>query len=112
MWRRSLDRSINLLNFGVYRNFNNIILQIEVETGKQTTFAEMKDCSVRCGVWLKKQGISANDIVVICSKNNLDVYAPIFGILYAGGTFAGWNPFIVALSKSIQSLFDYYHSLV
>ncbi|XP_016838387.1 4-coumarate--CoA ligase 1 [Nasonia vitripennis] len=79
------------------------VAQIEVETGKQTTFAEMKDRSVRCGIWLKKQGVGSNDIVVICSKNNLDVYAPFFATFYAGGTFAGWNPFMVA-SKPIQHL--------
>ncbi|OXU19499.1 hypothetical protein TSAR_014476, partial [Trichomalopsis sarcophagae] len=79
------------------------VAQIEAETGKQTTFAEMKDRSVRCGIWLKKQGIGANDIVVICSKNNLDLYAPMFGTFYAGGTFSGWSPFI-ASPKPVQRL--------
>lgn len=66
----------------------------------------MKDRSVRCGIWLKKQGIGTNDIVVICSKNNLDLYAPIFGIFYTGAIFSGWNPFIVAPSRS-RRLFIY-----
>ncbi|XP_065218987.1 uncharacterized protein LOC135844655 [Planococcus citri] len=67
------------------------VAQIDAATGKQTTFAEMRDVSVRCGLWLRKQGIGSGDLVTLCTPNHLEVYAPFLAIYYNGAIYNAWN---------------------
>ncbi|XP_003426690.1 4-coumarate--CoA ligase 1 [Nasonia vitripennis] len=67
------------------------VSQIESETGKQTTFAEMRDSSIRCALWLQKQGISSNDVVSICTDNQLDAYIPELATFYVGAAHNPWH---------------------
>ncbi|OXU30057.1 hypothetical protein TSAR_015260 [Trichomalopsis sarcophagae] len=91
------------LTHSIGEHILNTILQIEAEIGKRITFAKMKNCSIYCAIWLNWQGLNANDIAFVCSKNNIDLYAPIFGTFYAGGIFSGWNPFALSLSNAKQT---------
>ena len=81
----------------LFRNFS-VIVQIETETGRQTTFAEMKDCSIRCALWLKSQGIGSNDVVSICTDNQIDAYIPELATFYVGAAHNPWHH-DVAFSK-------------
>ncbi|XP_065218988.1 uncharacterized protein LOC135844656 [Planococcus citri] len=67
------------------------VAQIDATTGKQTTFAEMRDVSVRCGLWLRKQGIGCGDLVTLCTHNHLEVYAPFLAIYYNGAIYNAWS---------------------
>ncbi|XP_058797691.1 uncharacterized protein LOC131667932 [Phymastichus coffea] len=67
------------------------IAQVDADTDKRTTYGEMKDDSVRCALWLKKQGIGSGDVVTICMYDHLDTYIPIFATFYVGATFNVWN---------------------
>ena len=51
----------------------------------------MKDQSIRCATWMKKQGIGRGDIAVICSDNHMDISIPIFATFYLGATYNAWN---------------------
>ncbi|XP_014203354.1 luciferin 4-monooxygenase-like [Copidosoma floridanum] len=67
------------------------VSQIDAATGGQTTFAEMRDLSVRCALWLRKQGIGCGDVVTLCTHNHSDAYAPCLAIHYTGAIYNAWN---------------------
>ncbi|XP_058797692.1 uncharacterized protein LOC131667933 [Phymastichus coffea] len=69
----------------------NHVSQLESETRKETTFAEMKDCSIRCALWLKKQGIKSNDVISICTDNQLNAYIPELATFYIGAAHNPWH---------------------
>lgn len=58
----------------------------------------MRDSSVRCALWLQKQGIASNDVVSICTDNQLDAYIPELATFYIGSVHNPWHH-DVALSK-------------
>ncbi|XP_065218989.1 uncharacterized protein LOC135844657 [Planococcus citri] len=51
----------------------------------------MRDVSVRCALWLRKQGIGRGDRVTLCTHNHLEVYAPFLAVYYNGAIFNAWN---------------------
>lgn len=65
--------------------------KIEPETGKEVTFGQMKDRSIRIALWLKEQGIGSGDIVTICSPNCLNNYAVMYSIFYVGAVYNSWH---------------------
>ena len=64
--------------------------QINVDTGEKITFAQMKDRTVRCALWLQKQGITRNDIVCISTQNQTDDYVPLLASFYVGAICNPW----------------------
>ncbi|XP_058810757.1 uncharacterized protein LOC131675696 [Phymastichus coffea] len=82
------------------------IAQIEVETDKETRFADMKDKSSRCGLWMQNEKIGLGDIIIICSHNHSDVYVPIFAAFYLGASVSGWD-YEISL-KSAQHLIKFF----
>lgn len=71
--------------------------QVEYRTNKQSTFQEMREKSVMCALWLKKQGIKSDDIVAICTNNHFDAYIPYLACLYM---CVITNPWDVYLAKT------------
>lgn len=67
----------------------------------------MKESSIRCALWLKKQGTGIGDVVSICTDNQLDAYVPELATFYVGAAHNPWHHH-VALSKVKQFLFDVY----
>lgn len=51
----------------------------------------MKDRSIRCAVWMKKLGITPQDIVVVVTNNHLDTYIPVFATFFVDAIFSAWN---------------------
>ena len=51
----------------------------------------MKDRSVRCALWLKKQNIGIGDIVVLSANKRMDNYIPALAAFYVGATYYPWN---------------------
>lgn len=62
-------------------------MQIDTVTEKQATFAEIKDRSVRCALWLRSRGIQPGDVIAVATHNHLDSTVPLFGCLYIGALF-------------------------
>ncbi|XP_011872252.1 PREDICTED: luciferin 4-monooxygenase-like [Vollenhovia emeryi] len=65
--------------------------QIDAFTGQQNTYAEMTDRSIRCALWLKKQGVQPGDIIGLCTDNNLDAMLILLGIMYLNGKCNTWD---------------------
>lgn len=59
-------------------------MQIDAETGQEITFEEMREKSVKCALWLKKQRIYRNNVITVCTMNQLDAYVPFLAALYIG----------------------------
>ncbi|XP_017755228.1 PREDICTED: 4-coumarate--CoA ligase 1-like [Eufriesea mexicana] len=66
----------------------DFIGQIEASTGKQLTYEEMADKSMRCAIWLRKQGVKRGDTVAVCTFSCLDAYVPFLACLYIGAVCA------------------------
>ncbi|KAG5348319.1 LUCI monooxygenase, partial [Acromyrmex charruanus] len=65
--------------------------QIDAITDKQTTYAEMSERSIKCALWLKKQGVKSGDIISVCTDNNLDAIIVLLGIMYLNGKCNTWD---------------------
>lgn len=57
-------------------------LQIDSITEKQATFAEMKERSIRCALWLESQGVQRDDVVGIVTNNHPDCATSLLGCLF------------------------------
>jgi len=66
-------------------------LQIDAITDKRFTYAEMSERSIKCALWLKKQGVKSGDIISICTDNNLDAIIALLGIMYLNGKCNTWD---------------------
>lgn len=64
-------------------------------TGEQNTYKQMRDKSVKCALWLKKQQVQPGDIISICTHNHLDTYVPLLASLFVGTIANPWNDNIV-----------------
>ncbi|XP_036140321.1 uncharacterized protein LOC105834306 [Monomorium pharaonis] len=65
--------------------------QIDAFTNKQNTYAEMSERSIKCALWLKKQGVKPGDIIGLCTDNNLDAMIVLLGIMYVNGICNTWD---------------------
>lgn len=74
-----------------------MIFQIDAVTSEKWKYEKMRDRSVRCALWMKAQGLLSEDVVMICSHNQMDVAMAAFGALYLGAIF---NPLDVGLHLS------------
>ncbi|XP_033223021.1 4-coumarate--CoA ligase 1-like [Belonocnema kinseyi] len=81
--------------------------KIDAETGETRTYRELADESVRCAIWLQKEGIGPGDIIALCTHNSLAAWVPYFATFYIGANltpwFHDWSPdttrYIVNLTK-------------
>ncbi|XP_029662629.1 luciferin 4-monooxygenase-like [Formica exsecta] len=65
--------------------------QIDAETGEEVTFQQMREKSVKLALWLKKQGIKENDVVTICTRNQMQAYMPFLACIYLNLTVNPWD---------------------
>ncbi|GAB1866891.1 Luciferin 4-monooxygenase [Camponotus japonicus] len=65
--------------------------QIDAETGEKVTYEEMRDKSVKLAIWLKKQGIKENDIITICTRNQMRAYMPLLAGIYLNLIVNPWD---------------------
>ena len=66
---------------------NEFKTKIDAETGREITFGEMSEQSIRCALWLRSQGVGKNDVVSVCSYSSLDSYVPILAAFYEGAIY-------------------------
>ncbi|EFN85797.1 Luciferin 4-monooxygenase [Harpegnathos saltator] len=72
--------------------------QIDASTGQECTYAEMRERSVKCALWLRKHGIRKGDNIGILTDNHLNTCVPIFASLYIGGVICPWDHVVPKLS--------------
>lgn len=51
----------------------------------------MRDASIRCALWLRKQNIGAGDVVSFCGNDRMDAYIPLLSSIYVGSIFNAWD---------------------
>ncbi|XP_014211352.1 4-coumarate--CoA ligase 1-like [Copidosoma floridanum] len=86
------------------RSYPDTVAQINTATGEKITFGKLRDLSVRCAIWLKKQGIGQNDIVCTSTPNQSYDCIPCLATLYLGAVV---NPWFSELSfASARHFFD------
>ncbi|KAK0181019.1 hypothetical protein PV327_003341 [Microctonus hyperodae] len=69
---------------------SKLIGQTQASTGKEDSFGEMLDRSIRCALWLKKQNIKPGDVVGICTQHHLNHITPIVASLFIGSIINPW----------------------
>ncbi|XP_071648741.1 luciferin 4-monooxygenase-like isoform X2 [Temnothorax longispinosus] len=80
------------------RNKPDFVGQIEIAPGKESTYAEMKERSIKCALWLRKHGIQKGDKVGIWTGNHIDTYVPVFASLYVAAIICPWDDKVSKMS--------------
>lgn len=73
---------------------NNILKidwKIDAESGELVSFANMKERTVQCALWMRNHlGVGPDDVVTICTDNQPDDYVPVLATLYLGAIYNPW----------------------
>ncbi|XP_076297963.1 uncharacterized protein LOC143217491 isoform X2 [Lasioglossum baleicum] len=64
---------------------------VYTNTGEEDTYAEMLDRTVKCALWLKKEGVKKGDIVAISTHNHLDSFIPCIAAVFIGAIINPWD---------------------
>jgi len=67
------------------------VSQVDAETGRTTTFREMREKSIKCALHMQSHGIKKGDVVTICICNHIDAYIPYLACLYIGAIVDLWH---------------------
>jgi acyl-CoA synthetase (AMP-forming)/AMP-acid ligase II len=67
-------------------------VQVDAETKKEITFAEILDKSRKLSEGLIARGVTYGDVVAICSENNLEYCWIVLGVLRAHASCALLSP--------------------
>ncbi|KAK0076768.1 hypothetical protein PV325_004879 [Microctonus aethiopoides] len=67
-----------------------LIGQTQASTGKEDSFGEILDRTIRCALWLKKQNIKPGDVIGICTQHHLNHITPIVASLFIGSIINPW----------------------
>ncbi|XP_043287319.1 luciferin 4-monooxygenase-like [Venturia canescens] len=102
------DCTLNYNSFGEMllermRSNPTFVGQVDGSTGREETFGEMLDKSVKCALWMREQNIGTGDIVGICTHNQLDMYIPCFASIFVGATYNPW--YDIGLTKEMAKYF-------
>lgn len=73
------------------RSRPDFVGQVDAISGRETTYAEMTEKSVKTALWMRKEGIGENDVVGICTDNHTDSYVPLLSALYVGAVANPWD---------------------
>ncbi|XP_069682902.1 luciferin 4-monooxygenase-like [Periplaneta americana] len=70
------------------KNFSSKVAQVDADTKKEITFAEILNKSKTLSERLSALGVTYGDVIVICSENNLDYCWILLAVLRAGASCA------------------------
>ncbi|XP_058800727.1 uncharacterized protein LOC131669684 isoform X2 [Phymastichus coffea] len=71
-------------------NHPETIGMIDAESGAKVTFAEMKERSVRCALWLLGLGVGESDVVAVSTPLHTNDYLPYLATLYINAVLNPW----------------------
>ncbi|XP_011689023.1 PREDICTED: luciferin 4-monooxygenase-like [Wasmannia auropunctata] len=80
------------------RSKPDFVGQMEIVSGKESTYAEMKERSIKCALWLRKHGIQKGDKVGIWTHNHIDTYVPVYASLYVAAVICPWDDIVSKIS--------------
>nr|XP_012222073.1 PREDICTED: luciferin 4-monooxygenase-like [Linepithema humile] len=89
IYRGNVTISETILN--TFKSKPDFVGQIDAITGKHNTFGEMSERSIKCALWLKKQGVKPGDVIGFCTDNNLDSILALLGTMYLGAIYNTWD---------------------
>nr|XP_034177912.1 probable 4-coumarate--CoA ligase 3 [Osmia lignaria] len=72
----------------IFQKKPDLLGQIDAATGKQVTYREMRERTIKCAIWLREQGIKPGDVVGICTSCHFDNYVPFLASIYIGAICA------------------------
>ncbi|XP_063986253.1 uncharacterized protein LOC135167214 [Diachasmimorpha longicaudata] len=72
------------------RDYPDRIGQVDAKTGEEDSFGNIGERSVKCALWMKKQGIKPGDIIALCTHNQLDSAIPFLASLFLGVVCNPW----------------------
>lgn len=70
---------------------------MDVVTGEQTTFQQMRENSIKCALWLQKTLVfnednnTYDDVITICTCNPINAYIPYLAGLYINAMVNPWD---------------------
>ncbi|XP_058802807.1 uncharacterized protein LOC131670845 [Phymastichus coffea] len=89
--RKSTDsRGVARILWESFSEAPDFVAQTNADTGENTTFAELKDRSARCALWLREQGIGKDDVISISTPNQTDDLVPYIATLFVGAIVNPW----------------------
>ncbi|XP_073954528.1 luciferin 4-monooxygenase-like [Choristoneura fumiferana] len=97
IWKGAkIDWSEGYFQFGErllsqFKNYPDFVGQIDGATGEAETYKNMGERSIRCAIWLQKQGIIQGDVVGLCTKNYFDSCIPLVASFYLGTVINLWR---------------------
>ncbi|XP_011872253.1 PREDICTED: luciferin 4-monooxygenase-like [Vollenhovia emeryi] len=80
------------------RNKPDFVGQVEIASGKESTYAEIRERSIKCALWLRKHGIQKGDKVGIWTGNHIDTYIPVYASLYVAAVICPWDDKVSKIS--------------
>ncbi|KAL6256354.1 hypothetical protein P5V15_012471 [Pogonomyrmex californicus] len=80
------------------RNKPDFVGQVEIASGKESTYAEMKEQSIKCALWLRKNGIQKGDRIGIWTENHINTYIPVYASLYVAAIICPWDDKVSKIS--------------
>ncbi|XP_060523021.1 uncharacterized protein LOC132700001 isoform X2 [Cylas formicarius] len=90
--RGTRDQSLGQVFFENAHKNGEKIFQIDADTGKYETFEQVKNRSVPVALKLKKLGVGAEDVILLCCKNNADNIIPALAAWFIGASIASVDP--------------------
>lgn len=72
--------------------YHNKIMQIDAETERRETFGEVLEKAVRVAITLKKKNVSKDDVICICTDNNMEAVIPFLASLLNANKVASLDP--------------------
>ncbi|XP_016840941.1 luciferin 4-monooxygenase isoform X2 [Nasonia vitripennis] len=85
------NQSIGQILLDIFHKYGDYTGWTESESGRQMTYAQIKDKSIRLALWFQQQGIGSGDVITICSSNCLNNYVVNYAILYVGAVYNPWH---------------------
>ncbi|XP_029047306.2 4-coumarate--CoA ligase 1-like [Osmia bicornis bicornis] len=82
---------VGQLLFDSLKKNADLVGQVDAITGIEDTFGDILDMSIKCALWMQKQGVKSNDIIVISSQCNREFFVPAIAALFIGAIFSPWD---------------------
>lgn len=81
---------VNEKLFKQMKYFSNNLAQIDGITGYEDSYANLTNRSIKCALWMRKQGVQPGDVIGICTHNQLDTAIPLIASLFIGAVSNPW----------------------
>lgn len=83
--------SVGELVLDKMRGQGNAIGQVDAVTDIEDNFADMLDRTIKCALWMKKQGVRRGDVIAICTHEHFDTFVPCVAALCLNAIFTPWD---------------------